>query len=312
VQKQLTVPVYLPSDRRYVVTGKPQNDSSQLATFNTGLSVANTWYNSMAVTVRRPFANGLEFLANYTWAHATDTGQVGGTNGTFYGGDVPLDPNNIKADNGPSDIDIRNRFTLTFYYKPNIMPGNKVMKLLVNDFAFSGDEIASGGQPIFLGVSGTIYSGSTSATSYADDSGIYGGAISSGSGGPTSGRPPYIGRNSIYMPGFNNVDFRITRDIPIHDNITFQIVGEAFNALNHTIVTGVNSTYSTYTSATAPTVQNPNPICPLPASAPSGSAVQGCFQPFTGTGLNTFGVTSGTNNALYGPRQLQVSAKLTF
>jgi len=312
VQKQLTVPVYLPSDRRYVVTGKPQNDSSQLATFNTGFSVANTWYNSMAVTVRRPFANGLEFLANYTWAHATDTGQVGGTNGTFYGGDVPLDPNNIKADNGPSDIDIRNRFTLTFYYKPNLMPGNKLMKLLVNDFAFSGDEIASGGQPIFLGVSGTIYSGATSATSYADDSGIYGGAISSGSGGPTSGRPPYIGRNSIYMPGFNNVDFRITRDIPIHDNITFQIVGEAFNALNHTIVTGVNSTYSTYTSAAAPTVQNPNPICPLPASAPSGSAVQGCFQPFTGTGLNTFGVTSGTNNALYGPRQLQVSAKLTF
>jgi hypothetical protein len=40
--------------------------------------------------------------------------------------------------------------------------------------------------------------------------------------------------------------------------------------------------------------------------------VQGCFQPFTGTGLNAFGVTSGTNNALYGPRQLQVSAKLTF
>jgi len=40
--------------------------------------------------------------------------------------------------------------------------------------------------------------------------------------------------------------------------------------------------------------------------------VQGCFQPFTGTGLNAFGVTNGTNNALYGPRQLQVSAKLNF
>ena len=64
--KQITVPVYLPSDRR----------NTTLATFNTGFSVANTWYNSMAVTVRRPFANGLEILANYTWAHATDTGQV--------------------------------------------------------------------------------------------------------------------------------------------------------------------------------------------------------------------------------------------
>jgi len=297
VLQQLTVPVYLPSDRR----------NTSLATFNTGFSVANTWYNSMAVTVRRPFANGLEFLANYTWAHATDTGQVGGANGTFYGGDVPLDPNNIQADNGPSDIDIRNRFTLTFYYKPNIMPGSKAMKLLVNDFAFSGDVIASGGQPIFLGVSGTIYSGSTSASSYANDGGIYGGAISSGSGGPTNGRPPYIGRNSIYMPGFNSTDFRITRDFPIHDRLAFQIVGEAFNALNHKIVTAVNTTYSTYVPSSGTTG-----LCPANASAPSGSAVQGCFEPFTGTGLNAFGAVSGTNNSLYGPRQLQVSAKLTF
>jgi len=307
LQKQLTVPVYLPSDRRYLVAGKPQNDTSQLATFNTGFSVANTWYNSMAVTARRPFSNGLELVLNYTWAHATDTGQVNGANGTFYGGDVPLDPNNIRLENGPSDIDIRNRFTGSFYYKPNIMPGNLWAKYLINDFAFSGDVIASGGQPIFLGVSGTIYSGSTSATSYADDSGIYGGAISSGSGGPTTGRPPYIGRNSIYLPGFNNADFRITRDFQIHDKMTFEIVGEAFNLANHIIRTGVVSTYSTYISSSGTTG-----LCPANAAAPSGSVVQGCFEPFTGTGLNAFGATNGTNNALYGPRQLQLSAKLTF
>ena len=89
--QQMTVPVYLPTDRRYVVAGKAQNDPSQLATFNTGFSVANTWYNAMVVTVRKPFAHGVEFVGNYTWAHASDTGQVGGANGTFYGGDVPLD-----------------------------------------------------------------------------------------------------------------------------------------------------------------------------------------------------------------------------
>ena len=70
---------------------------SAITSFNTGFSVANTWYNSLAVTVRRPFSNGLEVLANYTWARATDTGQVAGTNGTFYGGDTPLDPNNIQS-----------------------------------------------------------------------------------------------------------------------------------------------------------------------------------------------------------------------
>jgi hypothetical protein len=161
-------------------------------------------------------------------------------------------------------------------------------------------------------MSGTVYSGSTSPTSYADDGGIYGGAISSGSGGPTTGRAPQVGRNSIYMPGFNNVDFRITRNIPIHDNISMQIVGEAFNLLNHNIITGVVGTYSQYANSVVPTTAVPNPVCNSTASAPAGSVMQGCISPFTGTGLNAFKATSGSNNSLVGPRQLQLSAKFTF
>jgi len=238
--KQITVPVYLPSDRR----------NTSLATFNTGFSAANTWYNSMAVTVKRPFKNGLELLGNYTWAKATDTGQVQGNFGTFYGGDTPSDPNNIQRDNGPSDIDIRNRFTLSFYYKPHIVTGNRIASNLLDGFAFSGDEIASGGQPISLIMQNTVYSGSANNTvsnpnaSYADDGGIYGGAISSGSGLPTNGRPPQVGRNSIYMPGYNNVDFRVTREVPVHNNISMQFVGEAFNLLNQVVFGSPNMTLS--------------------------------------------------------------------
>lgn len=295
--KQLTVPVYLPSDRR----------NTSLFTYNTGFSVANTWYNAMAVTARRPFQNGLEVLANYTWAKATDTGQVQGSSGTFYGGDTPLDPNNTRLENGPSDMDIRNRFTLSFVYQPHLFMGNKIVKNVLDDFQFSGSEIASGGEPIFLGMSGTVYSGSNSPTSYGADGNIYGGAISSGSGFPTSGRPPQIGRNSIYAPGFNDVDMRVTRDIPIHERFKLQIVGEAFNLVNHTIITGVNGTYSSYTSS-SPT----SATCSSNAPAPDGSAVQGCITPYTGTGLNAFSVVNSTNNSLYGPRQMQVSAKFTF
>ncbi|MGB6744567.1 MAG: TonB-dependent receptor [Terracidiphilus sp.] len=295
--KQLTVPVYLPTDRR----------NTSLATFNTGFSVANTWYNAMGVTVKRPFANGVEVLLNYTWAHATDTDQVGGANGTFYGGDVPLDPNNIRGENGPSDIDIRNRMTVSFVYQPTFMQGNKIVKNALDDFRFSGDDIASGGEPIYLGMSGTVYSGSTSATSYGDDGGIYGGAISSGSGSPTTGRPPQIGRNSISAPGYNNLDLRVTRDFPIHDQISMEIVGEAFNTLNHILIAGVNSTYSAYTSASATST-----TCSSTLSAPTGSVVQGCISPYAGTGLSAFGATSSTANSLYGARQLQVSAKLNF
>jgi hypothetical protein len=303
--KQITVPVYVPTDRI----------NTSLASFNTGFSVANTWYNSMAVTVRRPFSNGLEVLLNYTWAHATDTGQVQGAFGTFYGGDTPLDPNNIRIENGPSDIDIRNRMTFSFVYKPMIMQDNKIVKNVLDDFVFSGSEIASGGQPIFIGMSGTVYSGATSPSSYADEGNIYGGAMSSSSGFATTGRAPQLGRNSITGPGYNDFDFRIAREVPIHEAIKLQFTADAFNLLNHTIITGVNGTYSQYATVAAPTVSNPNPPCNSTTQTPGTAAapLQGCIAPFSGTGISAFRATSSTNSSiLYGARQLQVSAKLVF
>jgi hypothetical protein len=303
VVKALTVPVYLQSDRR----------NGLLAGYNTGFSVANTWYNSMAVTVRRPFANGFEVLANYTWARGTDTSQVGGVFGTFYGGDAPLDPNNIRLENGPSDTDIRNRFTLSFVYQPKIFEDNKIVKHVLDDFQFSGIEIASGGQPIFLGMNGsTIFSGT--GTSYGADGGIFGGAISSSSGAATQGRPPQVGRNSIYGPGYNDLDFRLSRNIPIYEKIYMQFSADAFNLLNHTIITGVNGTYSTFanTSTSAAAACSTAAGTATATSVPTGSTLQGCISPATLTGLSAFGVTSGTNNGLFSARQLQFSAKLNF
>jgi hypothetical protein len=292
---QMTVPVYLPSDRR----------NQSLQSYNTGFSVANAWYNSLAVSVRRPFANGLEILANYTWSRATDTDQVSGTYGTFFGGNPVLDPNNVRAENGLSDLDVRNRFVLSLVYQPRLFEDSKWARTVIDGFTFSGTETASAGQPIVASMSGTVYNGG--ATSYGADGGIYGGAMSSSTGAATTGRPPTIGRNSIIGPGFNNFDFRVSRDVPIHDNIKIQLIAEAFNLLNHTIITGVNSTYSTYTPAAAG-----SSTCSTSATAPAGSPVQGCITPYAGTGTAAFGATNATNNTLYGPRQLQVSAKLFF
>jgi hypothetical protein len=302
VQQVLTVPVYRQQDRR----------NPNITSINTGFSSANTWYNSLAATVRRPFNNGLELIANYTWARATDDGQVGGANGTFFGGDTPLDPNNIRRDNGPSDTDIRNRFTLSFVYQPKLFPDSKVVKYAFDDFTFSGGFIASGGQPIFMSMNGTVFSGA--GTSYGADGNIYGGAMSSSSGAPTTGRPPQIGRNSIYGPGFNDFDFRVARNIPIHDAMYLQLSADAFNLLNHTIITGVQGTYSQYAaSSTSGTAACSSATGTATGSTvPTGSALQGCISPYTGTGLSAFGVTSGTNNSLYGARQMQFAAKFFF
>jgi hypothetical protein len=300
VLNTINTPTYLQSDR--IVPS--------LASYNTGFSVANTWYNGLGVTLRRPFANGLEVLMNYTWSHATDTGQVQGTNGTFYGGDTPLDPNNPRRDNGNSDIDIRNRMVLSFVYQPRIFMNNFWVKHIVDDFQFSGAVTASGGQPLFLGMGGTAVNTGVNATNSGGN--IYGGAISSSSGSPTTGRPPQVGRNSVYGPGFNNFDFRVTRDVPIHDAMKLQFVGEAFNLLNHRIVTGVNSTLSNYAVAGAAITGSPTAAKCNAVSTPTGSTFAGCIAPNLATGASAYYVQSSTNNSLYGPRQLQVSARFIF
>jgi hypothetical protein len=300
VATTITTPAYLISDRILPT----------LQSYNTGFSVANTWYNGLGVTVRRPFANGLEVLMNYTWAHATDSGQVGGANGTFYGGDTPLDPNNPRRDNGNSDTDIRNRMVLSFVYQPRIFMSNFWVKHILDDFQFSGGETASGGQPIFLGMGGTAVNTGT-AGALLSGGNIYGGAISSSTGAATTGRPPQVGRNSIYAPGFNNLDFRVTRDIPIHENIKLQFVGEAFNLLNHRIVTGVNSTMSNFAVPGAAITGLTGVSCTASA-VPAGSTFGGCIAPNLATGASTFGTQSSTTSSLYTPRQLQVSAKLIF
>jgi hypothetical protein len=186
------------------------------------------------------------------------------------------------------------------------MKDNKFFKYGLNPFLFSGTMIASAGQPIFASMTGTVSGGA--------EGNIYGGAMSSSSGSSTTGRPPQIGRNSQIGPGFNNIDFRLSRDVAIHESIKLQFSADAFNLLNHKIVSGVNGSYSTYSTAAAPTTTTPNPACNLSTQAPGpGSApLAGCIAPFNGTGLTAFGAVSGTSSGLYNARQMQVSAKLFF
>jgi hypothetical protein len=293
--KLVTVPYYLASDRI----------DPTLTSINAGFSVANSWYNSMAVTVRRPFQNGLEVLVNYTWAKALDDDQVQGAFGTFYGGNPVLDPNNLKGEYGRADIDMRNRFVGTLLYKPSIMSDNKFMKYGIDGFTFSGTATESGGFPIVASMNSPA--SVIKSTPAAADGNIYGGAMSSSSGAATTGRPPEIGRNSQPGPGVRNIDFRITRDVPIHERVSMQFIGEAFNLMNHTIISSVNSAFATQLAPTGNTG-----ACPT-ATVQSGSQFAGCIVPFvSSTPSGAFGVMTGTNSLLYGPRQLQVSAKLFF
>jgi hypothetical protein len=257
-----------------------------------GFSSVNSWYNSFVFTLHKPFAHGLELLANYTWAHASDGGQVSGVNGTFNGTDTPLDPYNLKAEYGRSDLDMRERFVGSLVYSPNFsfIP-NRAGRYIANGWTFSGSATEQTGFPLTAFMS-NYPKGNTL------DGGLTNAAVSLFNSG-TGARAPQVARNGFPGPGLRNIDFRVTRSFPIHEGIHFDIMGEAFNLLNHANILGVNTSAFSYL----------DPVSGPTASGPCKDHVNGCIAPYTS---QQFGATTSTSSLLYGPRQLQVSGKLFF
>jgi carboxypeptidase family protein len=289
----VTVPFYTTAQRADPIGGP----SSGIVL--TGLSTLNSWYHGLVVTVRKPFSNGIELLANYTYSKSIDNGQVIGTNGTFNGTDTPLDPFNQKAENSLSDLDQRHRFVGSVFWAPNFKNiENAAARTLVNDWGFSSVVTIASPRPVTAFVSGAPFRiGTGGAGASAADFGVTGGEVSS-FGGFTGGRVPGIGRNTFHGPTqLRTVDFRISRNIPIYrERVKMQILGEAFNLFNHTNFSDVLTNAVNFTAQSSKS-----------ATCNSATHANDCLVART-----DFLVPSAAGNTLYGPRTLQLSAKIIF
>ena len=287
--QQVTVPFSPASTLR-----RSPNDGSIL----TGFSGLNSWYHSLAATIRKPMGHGVELLMNYTWSKAMDNSQVSGVNGTFNGTNIILDPFNLK-NNYPSninmtreysrsDLDMRSRFVGSVITTSNFTLPTYASKL-VNNWTLSGTFTAQSGVPL------TAFMSNNPSAAGAAYAGLDGTATGLGvnlnnSPGSAFGRAPFLGRNAFVYGGVRNLDARLSRDFPIHESIKFQILMEAFNAVNKRQVLGVSSL--AYSFATPLTTGGNARIIPFTATA--------------------FGTPTQTSGVLYGPRQLQFAAKLFF
>jgi len=247
-----------------------------------GYTDVNSWYNSMVISIRRPMRHGLEFTANYTLSKAVDGGQVAGSNGTFNGTDYPIDPKNRKLEYALSDLDQRQRFVANAVWMPSAKGiTNKGERLILDGWAFSTIVTMSTGQPVtpFL----------ASYPSGGVDGGISGGVSYAGN---TAGRASWLPRNSFTAPGFHNVDFRLGRQFAITERLKLSLIGEAFNIFNHTNIATLNTSAFSYVA---------------PGSGACAGHTNGCFSP-----SSTFMAPTATSNLMWGPRQLQVSGRITF
>ena len=144
-------------------------------------------------------------------------------------------------------------------------------------------------------------SGSVSGT-------LYGGIL--GAGGTS--RVPDLDRNSFTMPKTATVDLRLSKSFTLSrgkERYRFEIMGEAFNLLNHQNITSVNTTAYCASSSVPTGTPSTGIACKPVQSAPapvSGVTDYLIANPLFGTYLNSNSTTLQT------PRQLQVAGRLYF
>lgn len=80
--------------------------------------IGNLSYNGMQTKLQKRMTAGLSLLTTYTWSHAIDNGPGRFSGNSNPGRDLfgPNNPNNLEAERGNSDLDIRHRFTFASVY----------------------------------------------------------------------------------------------------------------------------------------------------------------------------------------------------
>lgn len=247
------------------------------------VSNINSAYHAAIVEVQNRANRYAQFDVNYTWSHALDFNQNQSTSPSANGWWDPL--GNAKANYGNSSFNVPNRLVV-WALLSYPAPSKGLLKYLTNDWHLNPTFQIQNGLPYSAGVSGT----QTGAA---------------GSGMTGSGSASYllqIGRNTFKQPTTTVLDMHLEKDIPVREQIKFELFGDAFNLFNHQNATAVNTTaYAINNTATT--------TAPI---TPANSLV---YQPAQGTGVAASGFGSISNSGstfVYSQRQIQLGVKLDF
>jgi hypothetical protein len=180
-------------------------------------SLITSKYHAVAIQVHRRLRNGLQFDGSYTLSKATDNGQ---SSSIYASNNYPSNPLDLSVDLGPADFDARHKVTATAVWSFDSLS-------IFNGFTVSTVLFAMSGEPYSAGVRGGAAGGLRA--------GITGG------GQPGLSRFPLFSRNAFRLPKIVNVDLRVSRRFRITNRVNLEILGEAFNLLNRTQVTELNT-----------------------------------------------------------------------
>jgi hypothetical protein len=219
-----------------------QSETFPVSTINLLEDTAQSWYDAGYVNVRRRYTHGLSFLANYTLAKTL-------TNAPDFRS--PMDESAIPQNNlalnfekGPG-CDVRHRFALSSVYDIPAFRRQVVVRLLTQDWHLSTIYQVQSGMPLTISVFGDTANSGTVLGENPIRANVTGQPVF-GPGTRTAAEwfnpaafaaPPAFtygnaGRNSVYGPPLQTLDFALARTFRFTERANFQFRAEAFNALN--------------------------------------------------------------------------------
>ena len=242
-------------------------------------------YNALVVQVQHRMSNSIQFSSNYTWSHGLDYGASATTSITATSGFNMVQPNNIGLEYGNDNFNVPSRWVFEMVATS---PWHKKGAL---GYLTDGWQVA----PIFTAQVGLPFTPTVSGSAP--------GLLASGGGVNGSDgvfRLNNLPRASFTQPGLQDLDLRISKAFPIKERFRLELLGEAFNLMNHFNAQGVNaSAYSISKSGT---------ITDTTGATQSCSNATPCLSANTAFGT----VTAANSNFAYSTRQIQIGLRLKF
>jgi len=297
-------------------------------------SETNSSYRGVMVRLVRRMSRTLTVNAGYTFAHAIDDNQ---NEASFADRNDIYDPADPRIEHGTSNYDVRQRTA-----------GGVVVRepwrlrgwtgFFLGNYSVSAAGEWRTGLPYSMRTTGSVPTPSCSYEAWLIAGGATGNgercletvqqpnAIITGTPVPIPGLGstlngfggedliPPVGRNTFRYPAAANLDLRLTKRIRVGDRYAFEVLGEAFNALNHQNVTAIET--SGYRIENDPAHANMATLTWQSGMRPSTRTVlvNGSTQTqYAYDAPAAFGgVTNANSGAINRERQIQVGAKLIF
>ncbi len=302
------------------------------------VSETNSSYRGAMVRLTRRLSRALSVNAAYTWAHTIDDNQ---NEATFAERNDVCDPADLRLEHGTSNYDVRQRVAGGIVAREPWRLRGPAGKM------FGGYSLAAAGAwhtglPWSMRTEGTEPTPSCSYENWLNAGGATGdganclkvvqqpdetftdttagmavpiaslGGTVNGSGGEDL--IPPIGRNTFRYPAAVNLDLRFTKRIRISDRSSLEVMGEAFNALNHRDVTDIQTVGYRVTNDTAhanmATLSWQSGVKPGTKTVMTNGSTetQYIYDPTAAFGE----VTNANSGAVNRERQLQVGIRLVF